>query len=69
MEALQNILKMKALEGMRTYLAIAGLWLCSLAEWNGLDIEGFTAMSPVNTLIASVTILGLYEKIKAYLPK
>lgn len=69
MEALQNILKMKALEGMRTYLAIAGLWLCSLAEWNGLDIEGFTAMSPVNTLIASVTILGLYEKLKAYLPK
>lgn len=69
MEAIQNILKLKALEGARTYLALGGLWLCSLAEWNGFDVPEFTAMSPINTVIASVTILGLYEKVKAFLPK
>lgn len=65
MEVLTNLLKLKALEGMRTYIGIAGLWFASAAEWNGFDVPGFVAMDPLNTLMATMVALGIYERVRS----
>jgi hypothetical protein len=65
MEAITNLLKMKALEGYRTYIGLAGLWAASIAEWNGFDVPQFVALDPINTFMATMIALGIYEKAKA----
>jgi len=60
----QDILKLKFLEGARAYIGIGGFVLASLAEWVGFDVPGFVAQGPVETLMIAMTALGIYEKAK-----
>jgi hypothetical protein len=60
-----DLLKLKFLEGYRTYIGIGGLWALNIAAWNGYVAPGFTAMSPVDLLGATLIALGIYEKAKA----
>lgn len=65
MELLTKLSKLEFLAGFRTYLGIGGLWLVSIAEWNGFDVPGFVALDPINTFWASLIALGIYEKARA----
>lgn len=65
MELIAKLAKLEFLAGFRTYLGIGGLWLASVAEWNGFDVPGFVALDPVNTFWASLVALGIYEKAKS----
>lgn len=65
MDFLNKLLKFEFLKGARTYLGIGGYVLASAAEWAGFDVPGFVAMEPVETLMAVLTALGIYERVKA----
>lgn len=62
--SVQSVLKLEFLAGFRTYIGVGGLLLASLAEWAGVDVPGFVAVDPINTLIAALAALGIYERAK-----
>lgn len=64
MELLNRLMKLEFLTGSRTYIGIGGFVLVSVAEWIGFDVPGFTAMAPLETFMAALTALGIYEKAK-----
>jgi hypothetical protein len=69
MDFLQKLLKLDFLANYRTYIGIVGIWLASLAEWNGFDVPQFEALAPGDLVFATLIALGIYEKAKAGAPK
>jgi hypothetical protein len=64
MDILNKLLKLEFLNGYRTYIGVGGFVLASVAEWGGFDVPGFTALPPVETFMAALVALGIYEKAK-----
>jgi len=64
MDILNKLLKLGFLANYRTYIGIGGFVLASVAEWSGFDVPGFTALPPVETFMATLVALGIYEKVK-----
>lgn len=64
MDFVNKIIKLEFLTNYRTYIGIGGFVLASAAEWTGFDVPGFTALAPLETFMAVLTALGIYEKAK-----